>query len=132
MMGIPLWSGDDLMDTWIVGNFCTLPTAARPLRVAEFGELFQDQIAAPRWIDAHRVEFSLAAADDLYSRASDLVARESACCSFFDFSITRVAVAEIQGPGLLVRVGVPASRHDVLEALADRAVTAWSELSNGR
>jgi len=79
------------MDIRIAEDFCTLPTAARPPRVAEFDDLFQDQTAAPRWIDRHRVEFTLAGGDDLYEQVSDLVARESACCSFFDFSITRSA-----------------------------------------
>jgi hypothetical protein len=120
------------MEIRIAEDFCTLPTAARPLRVAEFDDLFQDQTAAPRWIDRHRVEFTLAGGDDLYEQVSDLVARESACCSFFDFSITRPAREAAQGPSLALRVGVPASRHDVLQGLTNHAVSAWTELSHER
>ena len=98
------------MDIRIAGDFCTLPTAARPLRAAEFDDLFQEQTAAPLWIDRHRVEFTLAGDDDLYEQVSDLVARESACCSFFDFSITRPARETAQGPSLALRVGVPVIR----------------------
>jgi hypothetical protein len=111
-------------------DFCTLPTPARPLRVAEFDELFAGQLAAPNWISRHEVEFTVAGADDLYDRVSDLVARETACCSFFDFSITRLTRRTGHGPALTLRVGVPASRHDVLEALTSQAAAAWTELSN--
>ena len=118
------------MASLIVENLCTLPTAARPLRVTEFDGLFAGQLAAPRWISQHRVEFTLAGVDDLYDQVSDLVARETACCSFFDFSITRLTQETGQGPVLALRAGVPASRHDVLEALTSQAVAAWTELSN--
>jgi hypothetical protein len=120
------------MDMRIAEDFCTLPAVARPLRVGEFDDLFQDQTAAPRWIGRHRVEFTLAGGDDLYEHVSDLVARESACCSFFDFSITRPAREAAQGPSLALRVGVPASRRDVLEGLTSHAVAAWTELSHER
>ena len=120
------------MDMRIAEDFCTLPAVARPLRVGEFDDLFQDQTAAPRWIDRHRVEFTFAGGGDLYEQVSDLVARESACCSFFDFSITRSAREAAQCPSLALRVGVPASRHDVLEGLTNHAVSAWTELSRER
>ena len=109
------------MDMRIAEDFCTLPAVARPLRVGEFDDLFQDQTAAPHWIDRYRVEFTLAGRDDLYEQVSDLVARESACCSLFDFSITRPA--REGGPRSVgcARVGVPASRHDVLEGLTNHA-----------
>jgi hypothetical protein len=120
------------MDMRIAEDFCTLPAVARPLRVGEFDDLFQDQTAAPRWIGRHRVEFTLAGRDDLYEQVSDLVARESACCSLFDFSITRPAREAPRGPSVALRVGVPASRHDVLEGLTNHAVAAWTELSHER
>jgi hypothetical protein len=120
------------MDIRIAEDFCTLPAVARPLRVGEFDDLFQDQTAAPRWIGRHRVEFTLAGRDDLYEQVSDLVARESACCSLFDFSITRPAREAARGPSVALRVGVPASRHDVLEGLTNHAVAVWTELSHER
>jgi hypothetical protein len=116
------------MATWIGEDFCTLPTAARPLRIVEFDELFQRQIAAPRWAHPHQAEFRFRG--DLYDQVSDLVAREAACCSFFDFSITQEPDEAVPRSSLVLRVGVPASRHDVLEALTGHAVGAWNELSN--
>jgi hypothetical protein len=116
------------MATWIGEDFCTLPTAARPLRVVEFDELFQSQIAAPRWTHPNQTEFRFGG--DLYDQVSDLAAREAACCSFFDFSITQEPAEEVPRSSIVLRVGVPASRHDVLEALTSQAVDAWNELSN--
>ena len=112
------------MNTWHVEEFCALPAAAQPFRLMEFDELFRRQIRPPRRIDRHRVEFTFAGAGDMYVQVSDLVTRETACCSFFDFSITehpRDLAGEDQ---LVLRVGVPVSRDDVLEALTDRAVMA--------
>ena len=116
------------MDMWTVGEFCRLPTADRPLRAAEFDQLFHDQIAVPRRLDAQRVEFTFDGADDLYDQVTDLVARETACCSFFDFSITQHAAEGAAESAVVLRVGVPESRRDVLDALTNRAAAAWAEL----
>ncbi len=114
------------MELWPVGDFCTLPTAARPHRVSEFDELFSGQIDAPHWIDADKVEFVFAGVDGLYEQLSDLVARETACCSFFDFSITEQARTPAPGAQIVLRVAVPAGRHEVLEGLTDRAERRWT------
>jgi hypothetical protein len=118
------------IDIWPVADFCTLPTAARPLRVAEFDELFRDQVAVPRWIDLHRVEFTFHGADDRYDQVSDLVERETACCSFFDFSIARRPQEAAEGSVVVLRVGVPESHHDVVDSLINRAAAVWAELSD--
>jgi hypothetical protein len=68
------------------------------------------------------VEFSFPSADGLSAQVSDLVARESACCSFFEFTIEAV-----DQDRLVLRVGVPASRVDVLKGLTDRAAAAFGE-----
>src|SRR5215207_10411955 len=72
------------MEKFEVPAACTLPTADRPLRVAEFGAFFASAGAvsrpAPGWL---RVRFPVS--DD--AAVQDLVARESACCSFFTFAI---------------------------------------------
>ena len=121
-----------LLNIGIDEDFCTLPTPARPLRLAEFEELFRDQIAGPRWLDLHRVEFTFDDAGDRYRQVADLVARETACCPFFDFSIITEPPVAAQRPVVMLQVGVPASRHDVLEALTSRAVETWTELSHER
>ena len=87
---------------------CTLPTAERPLRVAEFTALFAELRAVdrrdPRWL-----RLRLPHAEEAWAR--DLTARESQCCAFFDFRIDR------DGPDLLVDVRVPAAHVDVLDGL---------------
>lgn len=110
------------MNTLPIEDFCTLPTAAQPMRVKEFDELFRYQVSQPRKIEPHRVEFSFPSAYGLSAQMSDLVARESACCSFFEFAIEAVDQDRI-----VLRVGVPASRVDVLRALTDRAIAAFVE-----
>jgi hypothetical protein len=107
------------MNVWPVEDSCTLPAAAQPSRLSEFDELFRRQSSPPRRINPRQVEFTFAGADGLYAQVTDLVARESACCSFFEF-----AIEEGDQDHLMLRVGVPASRTDVLEALTDQAVTA--------
>jgi hypothetical protein len=116
------------MNPWIVEDFCTLPVSAQPFRLMEFDELFRGQIRPPRRIDAHRVEFTFANANDLYAHVSDLVARETACCSFFEFTINRDAPADQDH--LMLRIGVPASRDEVLEALTERALAAFGSGGN--
>ena len=111
------------MDALPIGEFCTLPTTAQPMRLLEFDELFRRQANPPSRIGQHQVEFSFADAEGLYAEISDLVARESACCSFFDFKMERAAYQD----QLVLRVGVPASRQEVLEALMNRAVAAVAE-----
>jgi hypothetical protein len=113
------------MNPWNIEDFCTLPAAAQPVRLTEFDELFRSQIRPPRRIDAHRVEFTFANANELYAHVSDLVARETACCSFFEFTINEDALADQDH--LLLRIGVPASRDDVLQALTERAHAAIGE-----
>ena len=115
------------MNTLPIEDSCTLPTAAQPLRLKEFDELFRYQLSQPRRIGPRRVEFSFANADGLYAHMSDLVARESACCSFFEFSIDPDVRQAANQDRLMLRVGVPASQVDVLQALTDRAAAAFGE-----
>jgi hypothetical protein len=114
------------MDTLPIEDFCTLRTTAQRMRLVEFDELFRRQANPPRRIGQHQLEFSFADAEGLYAEVSDLMVRESACCSFFDFMIDQRSRAGVQDQ-LVLRVGVPASRADVLEALMDRAVAAVGE-----
>ena len=113
------------MNALPIDDFCTLPTVARPERLMEFDELFRRQDEPPRRIGPHLVEFSFAAAEGLYTEVSDLVARESACCSFFDFVIDQRSQPRGDQDQVVLRVGVPASRDEVLGALMDRAVAAF-------
>jgi len=111
------------MDLLPIDDFCTLPAAALPVHLMEFDELFRRQVSVPRRIGRHRVEFTFANADGLYAQVSDLVARESGCCSFFEFTIEQRSQPSIEDQ-LVLRVGVPERYGDVLKALLDRAVAA--------
>jgi hypothetical protein len=110
-----------------LADFCTLPTAAQPFRLLEFDELFHRQVHPPRWIEPHRVEFTFANVEGLHAEVSDLVAREAGCCSFFDFAIDQQTEPVTNDNHLVLKVGVPATRDDVLLALTERAATAIGE-----
>lgn len=110
-----------------IADFCTLPTAAQPFRLLEFDELFRRQVHPPRWIEPHWVEFTFANVEGLQAEVSDLVAREAECCSFFDFAIDQHTEPATNDDHLVLKVGAPATRDDVLLALTERAVTAMGE-----
>lgn len=90
---------------------CTLPTEDRPLRVAEFDSLVA---TAVRRISPTHAEVHLAGGDGLAATVRDLTARETECCSFWDFTVTP------SNPGVLLDVRVPDLYADVLEALVRR------------
>ena len=96
---------------------CTLPTAERPLRLAEFEDLFADHLTVTTWV-GDRLRLSLSGDAGLREQVADLTARENACCSFFDFALSGSADA------VVLEVGVPAQRREILDALAALAVGA--------
>ncbi|WP_446214792.1 hypothetical protein [Micromonospora sp. IBHARD004] len=103
-------SPDD--EEW-VPEVCTLPTAERPLRVAEFDELFTTALRGQTRLSstAARWEFAVSSA----AVVRDLIERESDCCSFFTFLISTTDDA------VLVDVRVPVGHETVLDGLTDRA-----------
>ncbi|CAA9243298.1 MAG: hypothetical protein AVDCRST_MAG41-1563 [uncultured Corynebacteriales bacterium] len=100
-------------DAW-VPSACTLPTAERPLRVAEFDRLFGTALRDVRRVADTTLVLELAPAPGRAAEVRDLARRETACCSFFAFTVE-------DGDPLRVRVEVPAERAGVLAALAERA-----------
>src|SRR4051794_21879868 len=103
-------------------DLCTLPTTERPLRMAEFDELFASVRSIDR-ISESRARLLLGGDAALAERAGDLAEAESACCSFFTFRVT--AIPDGGDPGLVaLDVEVPAARADVLSALLARAEMA--------
>ena len=93
---------------------CTLPTSERPLRLAEFDELFTT--AARRVTrDDDGLRIHLVGSNRLREHVRDLAERETACCSFFTFTI------EGREDDLVLDISVPAERREILDALADRA-----------
>lgn len=100
-----------------VPSACTLPSADQPLRVAEFDELFATSARTIERPSADRLVLVLDPASEATAR--DLVARETGCCSFFDFVFTSIADGDVR-----LSVSVPAGRADILDALARRAAEA--------
>jgi hypothetical protein len=100
----------DLMNT----DACTLPTAERPLRRAEFDALFASS-ARSVTRNEQGVRIHLVGTSGLRERVEDLAARESACCSFFAFTV------EGGDDDLALAISVPEERRDILDALAKRA-----------
>ncbi|BCB75070.1 hypothetical protein GCM10022251_35630 [Phytohabitans flavus] len=100
---------------------CTLPTAERPLRLAEFDELFATAVRRVEPVTAEHVRMWLTGPAGLAETVRDLTARETQCCSFFSFTITPGAAGN--GEALWLDVVVPAQYTDVLGSLAQRAAT---------
>jgi hypothetical protein len=93
---------------------CTLPTADRPLRLAEFDELFATAVVGVHRGGPTELALTLAAAPGRADLVRDLTRRETECCSFFTFRLE-------DGDPLRLRVTVPAAHTDVLDAIAERA-----------
>lgn len=96
-----------------VPQACTLSSIEQPLRIAEFDELFATALRAGHRLARTRLRLTLDPRAEATAR--DLTARESECCSFFTFTVTRVE-DKVQ-----VEVEVPEAHVDALDALAVRA-----------
>jgi hypothetical protein len=98
-----------------VSRSCTLPLLDRPLRLAEFDELFATGLRAQERLSPTALRWRLRPAAE--STARELTARERQCCSFFSFTIIR------NGDVVQLDITVPPMYVDVLDALAQRATT---------
>lgn len=99
-------------DGW-VPTACSLATIEQPLRLAEFDNFFRTAVhqanrAAPTYLE-------LVIAPEREASARDLAGRESACCSFFQFTFEPARHGD-----LIMRIGVPDDYTDVLDALQAR------------
>jgi hypothetical protein len=102
-----------------VPDACTLPTAERPLRLAEFDELFATAVRRVEPVTGEHVRMWLTGPAGLAQAVRDLTARETECCSFFAFTVTPEAAGD--GEALWLDIAVPAQYTDVLDSLAQRA-----------
>lgn len=105
-------------DPWAATDACTLPTAARPLRVAEFDALFADHVLAVERDAPTQLTLLLHGGRELEARVRDLAARETGCCSFFTFT---VSAWQADTHRMRVEIQVPPEHADILAALATRA-----------
>lgn len=108
--GFIVASMEELMAT----DACTLPTAERPLRRAEFDALFASSTGTVVRGDLE-VRIHLTGDSGLFESARDLAERETACCSFFTF------VLDGADDDFTMSISVPPERRDILDALAARA-----------
>ncbi|MGI5241928.1 hypothetical protein [Dactylosporangium sp. CA-139066] len=110
-----------------VPDACTLPTAQRPLRLAEFDALFATAVRAVETVSPTHARMRLAGPAGLEATVRDLAARETACCSFFTFTVTPLP----EGDALILDVEVPTAYADVLASLTGRAGMADSGDGSG-
>jgi len=101
-----------------VPEACTLPTAQRPLRRAEFDDLFATVVGRDRVAAGHlRLVVTAPEAD-----VRDLIARETECCSFFRFTV------EPRPGAVVLDIEVPPVHVAVLDAIESRLPTSAREL----
>lgn len=105
--------------SFVPPDACTLPTPDRPLRVAEFDDLFATAVRQVWPVAAHHLRLALAGPVGLAARVRDLVAREAQCCSFFTFTVTPQPAGE--GEALTLDVEVPPRYTEVLASLVQLA-----------
>ncbi|XVQ89484.1 hypothetical protein ACQP2K_19315 [Microbispora siamensis] len=113
---------DSALDQGWAPSACTLPTAEKPLRMAEFDALFAEAVQAVRRPGRERLRLELVFSPEHAARTAELAARENGCCSLFAFTLT------IAGGGLALEVAVPPEQTEVLDALQARAAAtaaAW-------
>ena len=104
-----------------IPDACTLPTAERPPRLAEFDALFATAVRQVATVGPTHVRLRLTGPAGLAATVRDLTARETACCSFFTFTVTPEPADD--GEALILDVEVPARYAEVLASLARRADT---------
>lgn len=102
--------------SWADSAACTLPTSERPLRLAEFDELFATALRSLVRTGSTSVRMELSGDAELAEQTGQLAERESACCSFFTFN-----VGPLDAGRVAFDVQVPVSYVDVLNGLVTRA-----------
>ena len=97
----------------VVPGACTLPAAERPLRLAEFDDLFAMALRGQERLSPTRLRWRLDAAAEQAAR--DLTRREAECCSFFTFTFSPA------GHAVHLDIDVPPAQAGVLDTLAGMA-----------
>ncbi|HET6530015.1 MAG TPA: hypothetical protein VFH03_05295 [Actinoplanes sp.] len=102
-----------------VPDACSLPTAERRLRLADFDELFATAVRRVEPVTPTHARLHLTGGTGLATTVRDLTARETECCSFFQFTATPGTATD--GEALTLDIEVPAQFTGVLAALTTRA-----------
>ncbi|WP_406689407.1 hypothetical protein REH65_25380 [Saccharopolyspora sp. ID03-671] len=103
-----------------VPQSCTLPSAKRPLRVAEWDALLVTRLTEVSRPEPLRLRLELSGGAGVHEQVSDLAGRESGCCSFFTFTTTG------DDTSVHLDIAVDPAHEPVLNALAHRASTVAS------
>ena len=106
---------DEIAGSSWAPDACTLPTRERPLRQAEFDDLFMVAVTDIERVSTLHARFGMNGGDGLAARVADLAQRERSCCSFFVFDVER------DGERIVLDVSVPPAHAEVLSALLARA-----------
>ncbi|MCC3764701.1 hypothetical protein K3N28_16715 [Glycomyces sp. TRM65418] len=120
-LALPGTAGDPAAEhglAWVPADACELPTAERPLRLAEFEDLFATAVTGLDRPAPTRLRMALSPDPAAAARAAELAVRETGCCGFFAFALTAVEHT------LTLEVSVPQGRTEVLDGLAAQAETA--------
>ncbi len=94
---------------------CTLASADQMARGAEFDQLFAEMVLRTEQPAPTRFRLELRRDPAAARRAAELALAETACCSFFTFTLTAAA------DGLVLEIAVPDAHQPALAALAGRA-----------
>jgi hypothetical protein len=105
-----------------VPQACTLPTAERPLRQAEFDDLFAASMRGAERVAPQHLRVTLSGGPDLAHAVRDLADRETQCCSFFSFSVDAPRRGVVQ-----LDIEVSVEHVDVLDALESRSALVRSQ-----
>ena len=106
------------MTEWVPVSACTLPSEQQPLRVAEFEDLFRSALRRAERRGPSSLQLGFVDTGDGSERIAELIARESACCSFFSFDLHRADAETV------LEVRVPAAHTAVLDGLHRQAIAA--------
>jgi hypothetical protein len=103
-----------------VAEACTLPTAERPTRSAEWGSIFREVLATES-VGAQWGRLVFPPEAHLEARVRDLASKETSCCSFFTFHFGEGLDAS-GARTMTLDVRVPPSQSAVLDAFL-----GWAE-----
>lgn len=101
---------------WASVEACTLPTVERPLRLAEFDDLFATTPHSVEKTEPTRARLLLTGDEAVAERTRQLAEAESSCCSFFTFGVSTPEPGQVA-----FDIEVPPAYAEVLAALVARA-----------